>query len=66
MEGYLPVRRFWVDERGATAIEYGLICGMIALVVIAIAGAGGGLSVTYDKLKEIISALGGGANNSGG
>ena len=65
MQRYLPVRRFWVDERGATAIEYGLICGMIALVVIAIAGAGGGLAVTYNKLVAIIEALGGSGNNSG-
>ena len=61
-----PIRRVWSDERGATAIEYGLICAMIAMVVIAIAGVGGGLTVTYDKLKEIISALGGGSNNSSG
>jgi Flp pilus assembly pilin Flp len=56
---YLPIRRFWSDERGATAIEYGLICAMIALVVTAIAGVGGGLTITYDKLKNIVTALGG-------
>ena len=27
-------KSFWADERGATAIEYGLICGLIALVMI--------------------------------
>jgi pilus assembly protein Flp/PilA len=62
---YLPIRRFWSDERGATAIEYGLICAMIATVVISIAGVGGGLTVTYNKLQAVISALGGG-NNGGG
>jgi pilus assembly protein Flp/PilA len=56
---YPPIRRFWSDERGATAIEYGLICAMIALVVTAIAGVGGGLTVTYDKLKNVVTALGG-------
>jgi pilus assembly protein Flp/PilA len=56
---YLAIRRFWSDERGATAIEYGLICAMIALVVTAIAGVGGGLTITYDKLKNIVTALGG-------
>jgi len=61
----LPIGRFWRDECGATAIEYGLICAMIAMVVIAIAGVGGGLTVTYNKLTAIITALGGG-NNSGG
>ena len=57
------IRRFWADERGATAIEYGLICAMIATVVIAIAGVGGGLTVTYDKLNAVIEALGGGGND---
>ena len=66
MATHSKIRRLWSDERGATAIEYGLICAMIAMVVIAIAGVGGGLTVTYDKLKEIISALGGGSNNSSG
>jgi pilus assembly protein Flp/PilA len=59
----LPIRRFWSDECGATAIEYGLICAMIAMVVIAIAGVGGGLTVTYNKLTAVITALGGGSNN---
>jgi pilus assembly protein Flp/PilA len=26
--------RFWRDERGATAIEYGLIAALIAMVII--------------------------------
>ncbi len=26
--------RFWLDDRGATAIEYGLIAGFIALSVV--------------------------------
>ncbi|MCA3701290.1 Flp family type IVb pilin [Brevundimonas sp.] len=28
------IRRFLADESGATAIEYGMICGMIFLVII--------------------------------
>lgn len=28
------IRRFLANERGATAIEYGLICGLIFLVII--------------------------------
>ena len=27
--------RFWRDEEGATAIEYGLIAGLIAVVIVA-------------------------------
>ena len=26
--------RFWCDERGATAIEYGLICALVFLAII--------------------------------
>ena len=44
MSERFTIRRFLADERGATAIEYGLICAMIAVVVIAIAGVGGGLT----------------------
>lgn len=63
-EGF-TIRRFWADESGATAIEYGLICAMIAMVVIAIAGVGGGLTATYDRIKdEVIPALGGGGGNN--
>lgn len=29
------IRRFANDERGATAIEYALICGLIFLVIIS-------------------------------
>lgn len=29
------IRRFLTDERGATAIEYGLICGLIFLVILS-------------------------------
>jgi len=27
------IQRFWQDEDGATAIEYGLIAGLIAVVI---------------------------------
>ena len=64
MNERLTIRRFLADESGATAIEYGLICAMIAVVVISIAGVGGGLTNTYNKLSAIIAALGGGGNNS--
>ena len=34
--------KFWADESGATAIEYGLIAAGIALVIIAIVNTLGG------------------------
>ncbi len=30
----MRLRRFWEDTRGATAIEYGLIVGMIFLAIV--------------------------------
>lgn len=45
------VKNFLVDEEGATAIEYGLIAALIAVVIItAVSGIGG-------KLKEAFEAI---------
>jgi len=53
------VRSFWRDERGATAVEYALIGGIMMLAVIAIAGTGGALGTIYDRVSLLIAALGG-------
>lgn len=43
--------RFFKDEEGVTAIEYGLIAALIALVIIiAVALVGTGLSTTFDNI----------------
>ena len=55
----LSLRHYWRDESAATAIEYGLICGMIAVVIIGISATGGSLTTLYDRLKEIVTGLGG-------
>jgi len=34
MAARLDLKRFWADERGATAIEYGLIGALVFLVII--------------------------------
>ena len=62
------IQRFLADETGATAIEYGLICGMIAVVVLGISATGGAVSALYNKLASIATALigGGGSGGSGG
>jgi pilus assembly protein Flp/PilA len=53
-------RRFRSDERGATAIEYGLICAIIACALIGIAATGGALDKMYnDKVANLIGAFGG-------
>lgn len=47
------ITRFAKDESGATAIEYGLIAALIAVVIIVAVGAvGTKLSGTFDKVSE--------------
>lgn len=51
------IKSFSRDENGATAIEYGLIAGLIAVVIIA-AVTGIGTQLT-DKFNDILVGLGG-------
>lgn len=45
------IARFFSDESGATAIEYGLIAALIAVVVIgAVTAVGTGLSSTFNTV----------------
>ncbi|MEN9776217.1 MAG: hypothetical protein RL322_3287 [Pseudomonadota bacterium] len=60
------LRRFWQDESGVTAIEYGLIAGLLAVVVIAAVTAAGGnlnaiFSLVCNKLNNAVTAGGGSA-----
>jgi Flp pilus assembly pilin Flp len=57
--------RFFADESGATAIEYALIGGIMLTVVVAIAATGGALTGVYDRVSEIVGALGGGGGGDG-
>ena len=46
-------RRFSREETGATAVEYGLIVGLIAVVIIAaVALLGGTLSGFFTKIND--------------
>ena len=57
------VARFVKDESGATAIEYGLIAALIALAIVAGAGAlGNGLS---DQFNNIAGQLKTGSGTGG-
>jgi pilus assembly protein Flp/PilA len=49
------VKKFWSDEQGATAIEYGLIAAGIALAIITVVN-GLGTSLN-DKFGSISSSL---------
>lgn len=51
------IRRFRTDEEGATAIEYGLIVGIIATTIITIFGTGTALSALYDTIAAVVTAL---------
>ena len=45
--------RFLKDESGATAIEYGLIAALIAVVAItAMTSIGDGLTSTFDSIAD--------------
>ena len=47
--------RFARDERGATAIEYALIGGLIALAIVgAIAGTGTGVSARWNAFSDTV------------
>jgi pilus assembly protein Flp/PilA len=57
------VSRFFKDESGATAIEYGLIAALIAVVIIgAVTALGTGLTGTF---QSVSAELGGGGGEGG-
>jgi pilus assembly protein Flp/PilA len=50
------ISRFAKDESGATAIEYGLIAALIAVVIItALTTMGKNLSATFDDVSAKLS-----------
>ncbi|HEX3364742.1 Flp family type IVb pilin [Phenylobacterium sp.] len=51
------VTRFLKDESGATAIEYGLIAALIAVVLVtALTALGGQLSTTFSTISTKLTA----------
>lgn len=64
---FAQLSAFWRDEDGATAIEYGLIAGLIAVAIIgALLTLGGGLNSLFGKVSETLStATGSGASGGG-
>jgi pilus assembly protein Flp/PilA len=53
------VTRFLKDESGATAIEYGLIVALIAVVIIAaVTAIGGTLNETFSTVNSELAAAG--------
>ena len=47
------LKNFWNNERGATAIEYGLIAALIAVVIITgVTAVGTSLSTTFTNISS--------------
>ena len=52
----MNVSRFARDEQGATAVEYGMMVGLIAVVVIvAVAALGTQLNTFFVRIKDCIT-----------
>jgi len=50
------IRRFLNDERGATAIEYALICGLIFLVIVSsVSLMASRITGTFDKISTAVA-----------
>jgi pilus assembly protein Flp/PilA len=59
-------RRFLRDEEGVTAIEYGLIAALIAVVIIgAVQAVGGGLTGVFEAISEALGGAVGGGEGGG-
>lgn len=51
------VKNFWNDEEGATAIEYGLLVALIALVIIvAVIAVGTNLNIVFQSVANCLKA----------
>ncbi len=64
------LRQFWNDDSGVTAMEYGLIAGLIALVIVtAVTNAGvalNGIFTTIQTKLDAANAAAGGGTGTGG
>lgn len=50
------LKQFWQEDDGATAIEYGLIAGLVSVVIIvAITALGGNLSAIFQTISDKMS-----------
>ena len=51
------IKRFINDESGATAIEYGLIAGLVAVAIIAaLTALGGSLNNLFSDISDPVAA----------
>lgn len=53
------IKNFWNDEEGATAIEYGLIAGLIAVgLLVSLTEIGTKLKVVFEKISTQLTTAG--------
>ena len=51
-------QRFLREEEGVTAIEYGLIAALIAVVIIgSVQAVGGGLEATFNAVSDALGVV---------
>jgi pilus assembly protein Flp/PilA len=51
------MKQFWHDEEGVTAIEYGLIAALIAIVlVVGLTAAGTNLNLLFSRIAACVAA----------
>ena len=47
------IKQFWKDEEGVTAIEYGLIAALVAIVIVAaLRLTGTNLNLVWQKIRD--------------
>ena len=52
------IRNFWVDESGATAVEYGIIIALIAgAIILALTALGTSLGTGFTGMSDKVKAL---------
>ena len=52
------IKNFWKDEEGATAIEYGLIAGLIGVALVAaLTALGGDLSKLFENIGKALTGI---------
>jgi pilus assembly protein Flp/PilA len=60
------LKRFFNDESGATAIEYGLIAALVAVAIITAVGLlGTNISTQFNTIATTIGAAGAGGGGGG-
>jgi pilus assembly protein Flp/PilA len=54
---FRALTRFFREERGATAVEYGLIAALVSVAsVVSLANLGGSISTMYQTVSNTISS----------